>query len=128
MNDSQTIIVAEDNPALAAVIRFNLQNSGYRVLVARNGLDAYQLITSESPDLLITDHQMPTMTGVELCSKLREDEAYQDLPILMLTAKALEIDKQQLLETFRVLQVFQKPFSPAAVVAAVDQYLNTANA
>ena len=123
MNPSKRILVAEDNPALAAVVRFNLVNAGFDVTVARTGSKAWEELLHSSFDLVITDHQMPGMTGVELCRNIRGEDRLKDLPVIMLTAKSIELDKEFLEREYSVLAVFAKPFSPSAIVKVVDETL-----
>lgn len=120
---TKRILVAEDNPALATVVQFNLQRAGYEVSVAANGKIAAQRLDEDRFDLLITDHQMPEMTGIELCTELRQKADYATLPIVMLTAKGLELELNQLKEELKIDATFPKPFSPVAVVTRVQELL-----
>ena len=117
------ILVAEDNPALAAVIKFNLQQAGHQVMVVNDGQAALETAQLESFDMIVTDHQMPNLSGVEFCERLRDLKAYQATPILMLTAKALEMDFADLQERLGLCQLLAKPFSPAEVVRVVAENL-----
>ena len=117
------VLVAEDNAALARVVQFNLKKCGYDATVASNGLIAWQIATSEQFDAIITDQQMPEMTGVELCRKLREIPNYATTPLMMLTAKGLELELPQLREELNISATFSKPFSPTAVVQTLEQLL-----
>lgn len=120
---AKSLLVAEDNPALATVIRFHLQNAGYSVTVGKNGALALKAAREKQFDLIISDHQMPVMTGIELCEALRETSQYADTPIFMLTAKSLELNEQYIKDELKVLRLISKPFSPAQIVEAVDQQL-----
>ena len=90
------VLVAEDNSALASVVRFNLERVGFEVSVASNGLEAWELAQANDFDLVVTDQQMPELTGCELCKLLRQTEGYRDVPIIMLTAKGLELELSRL--------------------------------
>ena len=114
------VLVAEDNPALAAVIRFNLEKAGIEVEVSLTGLAAWEALAESDFDLLLTDHQMPRMTGVELCKRIRGDERLRDLPVVFCTAKGLEIDDDSLMAELGVLDVIHKPFSPAGLCRIVE--------
>jgi len=117
------VLVAEDNAALASVIRFNLQRAGLQVTVAQDGLEAWEHTQNEQFDLVVTDQQMPKMTGCELCERLRQQDAYREVPIIMLTAKGLELELPRLREELGISATFLKPFSPKEVVAAVEEQL-----
>ena len=84
------ILVVDDEALLVKGIRFNLQNEGYEVISGSDGLEAVQLVKSESPDLVVLDVMMPNMDGLTACSKIRE---FSDIPIILLTAKADDMDK-----------------------------------
>lgn len=122
-NTRARILVAEDNPALAAVIEFNLRRAGCAVTRMRNGRLALEAAMEEDFDLVVTDHQMPEMTGIELCERLRALPQYMDTPIIMLTAKGLELDMSNLGETVGVSEYLSKPFSPAELVRKMEECL-----
>ena len=85
INESKTL-VAEDNIGLARVLQFNLERIGLNVTVANTGSKAWEAANSDNFDLVITDHEMPGMTGIELCTRLRDMPAYAETPIVMVTA------------------------------------------
>ncbi len=123
MSDTARVLVVEDNATLATVIRFNLARAGFRVTVARNGLAAWQLVQDEKFDVIVTDHQMPEMDGCEFCTRMRTLENYRSVPVILLTAKRLELDLARLRDELGVVDAFPKPFSPVQLVQAVQQYL-----
>ena len=118
-------LVVDDNLALARVTQFSLDRAGYDTQTARNGRVALEVAQSAHFDVIVTDQQMPEMTGVELCRELRKLPAYVDCPIILLTAKGLELELPRLREELGINAVFSKPFSPAAVIRAVDDLVNT---
>ncbi len=123
MSDNpRRILAVEDNPALASVIRFNLRKAGFDVTCARNGHEAWQLLGRQQFDFLVTDHQMPEMTGYELCERMRGDARLCQLPIIMLTAKGLELELSKLKDKLGVLQILPKPFSPSELVQRIERY------
>ena len=84
------ILVVDDEALLVKGIRFNLQNEGYKVITASDGLEALQLVQDQNPDLVVLDVMMPHMDGMTACSKIRE---FSDVPIILLTAKTEDMDK-----------------------------------
>jgi CheY-like chemotaxis protein len=119
----QHILVAEDNAALASVIRFNLVRAGFQVTIANDGREAWECVQANRFDMIVTDQQMPEMTGTELCEKLRSDPEYADLPIIMLTAKGLELELPRLRDELKIMATFMKPFSPKEVVKVIEDCL-----
>ena len=119
-NTTKHILVAEDNAALASVVRFNLERVGFRVTVANNGRQAWDNLQNETYDLLLTDQQMPEMTGCELRQTLRSVPELAELPVIMLTAKGMELELPRLRDELKITATFLKPFSPKEVVKAVE--------
>lgn len=125
MNDvSKHILVVEDNAALASVVRFNLQRAGFQVTVASNGRVAMEAVEEQAFDLIVTDQQMPEMTGCEFCAKLRTLDEYRDTPVILLTAKGLELELPRLRDELGIAATFLKPFSPREIVKAVQHHLD----
>ncbi len=87
------ILIIEDDRSLADVLAYNLQQVGYRVSTAYDGMDGLTQAQSNSPDLILLDLMLPVMDGLEVCRHLRNDPATRDVFILMLTAKADESDQ-----------------------------------
>lgn len=122
-NEDKHILVAEDNAALASVVRFNLERAGFQVTVAHNGRAAWEAVQDETFDLVITDQQMPEMTGCEFCAKFRSVDRFRDTPVIMLTAKGMELELPKLKAELGIAATFLKPFSPREIVAAVEDEL-----
>jgi CheY-like chemotaxis protein len=120
---AKKVLVAEDNPALSGVIRFNLSRAGFAVTAARNGREALGAACETQFDIVLTDQQMPEMTGTELCSELRQRNEYRHTPIIMLTAKGLELNIEELRERLGVSAALPKPFSPAELISLVEDCL-----
>ncbi len=119
------IVVAEDNLAMADVVRFNLQNAGYRVSLCRNGRDALELLRAGGVDAVITDYQMPELDGEELCRHIRDDVRLSGIPIIMVSAKGLELDLDRMREELRLRSILYKPFSPRELTRLVAETLDT---
>jgi CheY-like chemotaxis protein len=116
------ILLAEDNPAMANVVRFNLERVGAEVAIALHGKEAIELLESRAFDLLISDLQMPQMGGDELCRYLRQQDKWSDLPIVLCSAKGLESSTTALVEACGIHKVFYKPFSPQELVSFVEGF------
>ena len=89
---NEKILVADDEAHILHVVSMKLKNAGYEVITAVDGEEALELCRAEKPDMLITDFQMPFMTGLELCRELRADEETKSIPALMLTARGFDLE------------------------------------
>jgi two-component system alkaline phosphatase synthesis response regulator PhoP len=124
--EAKRVLVVEDNVALASVVRFNLEKSGYHVTVAHDGREAWRRLYDGDFDLAVIDHQMPEMTGEELCRLIRGYERSARLPVVMLTAKKYEINHDVLTNELGVYDIIPKPFSPRALTRTVEDCLSGA--
>jgi two-component system OmpR family response regulator len=113
------ILITEDEETLRSVLKYNLTKEGYTVLTANDGLQALEITRKETPDLLILDLMLPKMDGLEVCRILRKEKT---MPILMLTARADEIDKIIGLEV-GADDYMTKPFSMRELLARVKAML-----
>ncbi len=126
MNDElKKVLIVDDNLALARVIQFAMEEAGFETVTAKNARIAYELAQETKFDLVITDQQMPEMTGLELCGHLRSMPEYVDCPINLLTAKGLELELPRLQKELGINAVFSKPFSPSALVKTVLDQMAT---
>ena len=78
------VLVVDDEVHIVHVVAIKLRNNGYEVISADNGAEAFELACKEKPDIIVTDFQMPVMTGLELVTKLREHEETKEIPVIML--------------------------------------------
>jgi CheY-like chemotaxis protein len=117
------VLVAEDDTAMAYVIRFTLQRAGLHVKVADCGRSAWNMLKNEDFDLVLSDLLMPGMTGDELCRKIRADPGLATIPVIILTVKGFELDRAHYLRDLCVSAVISKPFSPQELVRTVEQHL-----
>ena len=126
------ILIVDDETHILHVLSLKLRNAGYEVLTAMDGEEGLDVAIRERPDAIITDYQMPYMTGLELCKALERDDrgshgggqsGLADIPVMMLTARGYALDSQDVaLKNIRV--VVSKPFSPRAIVEQIRQMLN----
>ncbi len=123
MSDAKPLVlVVDDETHILHVVSMKLQNAGYEVVTAEDGEEALQIAVQRRPDLVITDYQMPFMTGVELCIKLKEHQPTRATPCIMLTARGYNI-AQQYLDQANITTVLTKPFSPREVLGQVQALL-----
>lgn len=111
------ILVVEDEPSIATLITYNLQQAGYTTDVATNGREALDKVVTTAYDFIVLDLMLPEMDGYEVCQTIRQNE--NDVPILMLTAKTEEDDKVLGLQ-MGADDYLTKPFSPKELVARIE--------
>jgi two-component system phosphate regulon response regulator PhoB len=90
---AEKILVVEDDQDLSELLVYNLENAGYRVITAADGVTALGAARDQHPDLIILDLMLPMMDGLEVCRTLKRGGATKNVPVLMLTAKGEEIDR-----------------------------------
>ena len=87
---ADTILIVEDEPDVAEMIRYNLEKEGYRTVLACTGTNALQAVVAHEPDLMLLDIMLPDLSGWEVCRILRDNPKSRTLPILMVTALSSE--------------------------------------
>lgn len=88
MSDKKRILVVDDEPDFASIVKGNLEKEGFEVELAYNGVEGLEKVQANPPDAIVLDVMMPEMDGYELCRKLKSDSKYEDIPIVLLTAVA----------------------------------------
>ena len=116
------ILVVEDEDSLATLLEYNLTKEGYAVALCADGEEALILVDEKQPDLLVLDWMLPTVSGIEVCRRLRQRTATRNLPIVMLTARGEESDRIRGLNTGADDYVV-KPFSMSELAARIRAVL-----
>jgi two-component system alkaline phosphatase synthesis response regulator PhoP len=116
------ILVVDDEKNIIQLVRFNLEREGYQVLIATDGVSGLELARGEAPDLIVLDVMLPGMNGLEVCRELHQDPATKNIPIIMLSARAEELDRVLGLE-MGADDYVTKPFSPRELVARIKARL-----
>jgi two-component system phosphate regulon response regulator PhoB len=119
------ILIVEDEPALATMLRYNLEKEGYRVAEAGDGEEALTMVAERKPELVLLDWMLPSLSGIEVCRQLRRRPATRELPIIMLTARGEEGDKIRGLNT-GADDYMTKPFSLPELMARIRSLLRRA--
>jgi len=120
--DAPLVVVADDDEDILMLVRATLSSGGYQVEVARNGDAALALVQERRPAAVVLDIAMPGLDGLEVLTKLREDPATRDLPVVLLSARAQEQDVAHGY-ALGASSYIRKPFSPRELVAALDGLL-----
>ncbi len=116
------VLIVDDEIHIVHVVAIKLRNNDYDVITAENGAEAFKLACSENPDIIVTDFQMPVMTGLELIKKIRRCDQTMNIPVIMLTARSFAIEDQQK-EDLQISQCLSKPFSPKELLENIEDIL-----
>lgn len=119
------ILVVEDEPAIAELLRYNLEAAGFEVGVSSDGDEALVAVAERQPDLILLDWMLPGPSGLEICRQLRRKNETRGIPIILLTARGEETDRVRGLESGADDYVV-KPFSPTEVIARVRAVIRRA--
>jgi two-component system phosphate regulon response regulator PhoB len=126
-NESQpaprpSILVVEDEESLSTLLQYTLEKEGYNVVLSGDGEEALILIAEKQPDLVVLDWMLPSVSGIEVCRRLRQNTRTRNLPIIMLTARGEESDRIRGLDTGADDYVV-KPFSMIELTARLRAVL-----
>ena len=124
---TRRVLLVDDEAHILHVVALKLRAAGFDVHTASDGEEGLQAARELHPDLIVTDYQMPFMTGLELAQQLRAETPLDRTPILMLTARGFSISRDQLAAT-NVQAILSKPFSPREVLAKVQELTASAAA
>ena len=109
------ILVVDDEVAILHVVAMKLRQGGFEVLTGGDGAAGLEMAQVEKPDLVISDYQMPFLSGLEMCRRLRQNPRTRDIPAILLTARGFDIDDTALRQA-GIVQCMSKPFSPREVL------------
>jgi DNA-binding response OmpR family regulator len=118
----ETILLIEDEKNITELVKYNLEQEGFRVLTASKGNAGLEMAVKQLPALLVLDLMLPELSGLEICKALRQNPKTKTLPIIMLTAKGTESDKVVGLE-LGADDYMTKPFSPRELTARIKALL-----
>lgn len=122
MSDRKSILAVDDEAHILHVVKLKLSNAGYDVHLAHDGEEGYEMACRLKPDLIITDFQMPYMTGLEMCRALCDHEHTSSIPVILLTARGYTLSQEDL-DNISIVESMTKPFSPRELLARVGEIL-----
>ena len=120
------ILVVDDEAHITGVLSLKLVNAGFDVTTACDGEEALEIVEGNLPDMIITDLQMPYLSGIDLATRLKASERTAGIPVLMLTARGYALSAEDLAAT-NIKEVLSKPFSPRHILARVQELLGEAS-
>lgn len=115
----KTALIIEDNDNNLELIRFILQQAGYRVRYAMTGLEGVQQALTIPPDFIVLDIQLPDINGLEVLKRIRANPVGQTVPIIAMTSYAMSGDKERLLSA-GCTSYIEKPIDPMTVIAQIE--------
>jgi two-component system response regulator VicR len=121
--NEKTIICIEDEPAMIELVKLILTSRGYKVMAAMGGQEGLDMIQKAKPDVVLLDLMMPDMNGWDVYQQMKADEYMKTIPVIVVTAKAQNIDKVLGLHIAKVQDYITKPFSPAQLLRSVKRVL-----
>ncbi|MEN8211418.1 MAG: response regulator [Thermodesulfobacteriota bacterium] len=124
----KTILLVDDEPDLVMMLKQNLEAEGYNIEVAYNGVEAIAKVKANIPDAIVLDVMMPEKDGFAVCSELKSDEKYEDIPIIMLTAVSDHVSSTQYSHAhgmdMEADDYLPKPASPEEVIESLQSLLD----
>jgi two-component system, OmpR family, phosphate regulon response regulator PhoB len=121
-SDQTTILIVEDEPAIVELVNFTLRGAGWNTVAVTNSAEAWDFLQRRTPQLILLDWMLPDQSGLRLLSKIRSDRQFNELPVIMLTAKSMEEDKIAGLD-HGADDYVTKPFSPRELTARIKALL-----
>jgi DNA-binding response OmpR family regulator len=117
------ILLCDDESHILRAAEFKFKRGGYDVTCAGDGEEGWERIVESRPDIVVTDCQMPRLSGLGLAERIRTTPATADLPVIMLSAKGFELSPEELRQQYGIHCLVPKPFSPRDLFAKVEAVL-----
>ena len=114
------ILAVDDSSSIRKMVEFTLKSKGFKVTTAVDGQEALEFLAKELPDAVILDINMPRMDGFEFLKKIKSDDAYSALPVMMLTTEGQDEDRETA-QSLGAGHYIVKPFKPSELIAAVEK-------
>jgi two-component system, OmpR family, alkaline phosphatase synthesis response regulator PhoP len=120
---TKCILLCDDELHILRAAEFKFKRAGYEVVCAGDGQEGWERIQEKRPDIVVTDCQMPRLSGLGLAERIRQSPETSDLPVIMLSAKGFELPASELRAQFGIRHLMAKPFSPRELFARVEAVL-----
>ena len=121
---TRRILLCDDEAHILRAAEFTFKRAGYDVACAHDGQEGWELIFEHHPEIVVTDCQMPRLSGLGLAERIRQTPATAHLPVIMLSAKGFELSSEQLRRQYGISCLMAKPFSPRELFARVEAVLH----
>jgi len=123
VGEPKRVVCIEDEPEMIDLVRLILGRKGFTVIGANGGVEGFETVRREKPDLVLLDLMMPDMDGWEVYQQMKADPELKDIPVVVVTAKAQSIDKVLGLHIAKVDDYITKPFGPQELLESVEKIL-----
>lgn len=117
------IVYIEDDIEMTYLIKMILERKGYEIISTNNGLEGFELVEKENPDLVLLDLMMPEIDGWEIFQQIRSNSKTENIPVIVISAKAQPIDKVLGLQVAKVNNYVGKPFKPQELIESIESIL-----
>lgn len=124
MENIRQVVYIEDRQEMIDLVRLILHRKGFEIIGATMGSEGIDLIHQHTPDLILLDLMMPDMDGWEVYQRIKADERTQNIPVIVITAKAQTIDKVLGLHIAKVDDYISKPFNPQELIESIENVLS----
>lgn len=121
---TKRILLCDDELHILRAAEFKFKRAGYDVVLATDGQEGWEKILERRPDIVVTDCQMPRLSGLALAERIKSSPQTSDLPVIMLSAKGFELSPEELLARYGIRTLMAKPFSPRELFARVEAVLS----
>ena len=121
---TRRVVCIEDEPEMIDLFKLILTRRGFEVIGANGGRQGLEMVREIKPDLILIDLMMPDMDGWEVYQQIKSNEETQDIPVIVVTAKAQSIDRVLGLHIAKVNDYIAKPFSPSSLIESIEQVLS----
>lgn len=118
------IVYIEDDFEMTYLIKMILERKGYEIISTNDGMEGFELIEKEKPDLVLLDLMMPNIDGWDIFHQLKSNENTNQIPVIVISAKAQPIDKVLGLQIAKVNNYISKPFKPQELLESIESILN----
>ena len=118
------IVYIDDDIEMIYLIKMILERKGYEIISINDGLESFEIIKNEQPDLVMLDLMMPNIDGWDIYHQLKSNEITSDIPVIIISAKAQPIDKVLGLQVAKVNNYISKPFRPQELIDSIEKILN----
>jgi DNA-binding response OmpR family regulator len=121
---TKRILLCDDELHILRAAEFKFKRGGYEVQLANDGQEGWEKIQQSRPDIVVTDCQMPRLSGLGLAERIKTNPQTAGLPVIMLSAKGFELSSEELRTSYGICTLMSKPFSPRELFARVEAILN----